>query len=128
MNHFQIIQISQETNHLITLVIEVDHKSKEIHKISHKINTVDQIVKIISIETTIHDQIQTEENIRLIPVSIQILGIDTIQTIDHDIHHTIETETFQTIGLEVTQIIEFNVTRTIDQETIHTTGHEGISS
>ena len=27
---------------------------------------------------TIHDQIQTEENIRLIPVPIQILGIDTI--------------------------------------------------
>ena len=94
MNHFQMIQIIQEANHLITLVIEVDHKNKEIHKISHKTNIVDQIVKIISIKTTIHDSIQTEENIRLIPVPIQILGKDTIETIDHDIHHTIGSRNF----------------------------------
>ena len=117
-NHFQIIQIIQETNHFITLVIEVDRQNKEIHEISHKIDIVDQIVKIISIETTTHDQIQTEENI---PVPIQILGIDTIQTIDHEIHHTIETEIIQTIGIEAIQIIEINVTKTLDQEIIHTT-------
>ena len=45
VNHFQIIQITQETNHPIILVIEVDHQNKEIHEISHKIDIVDQIVK-----------------------------------------------------------------------------------
>ena len=57
----------------------------------------------------------------MIPVPIQILGIDTIQTINHEIHHTIETETIQTIGIGVIQIIEINVIKTIDQETFHTT-------
>ena len=36
-----------------------------------------------------------------IPVPIQILGIDNIQTIDHETHHTTEIETIQTIGIEV---------------------------
>ena len=57
----------------------------------------------------------------MIPVPIQFLGIDTIQTIDHEIHHAKEIETIQTIGIEANQIIEINVTKTIDQETIHTT-------
>ena len=83
-------------------------------------NIVDRIAKITSIETTIHDQIQTEEKF-LIPVPIQILGIDTIQTIDHEIHHTTEIETIQTIGIEVIQITETNVIKTTDQETIFTT-------
>ena len=120
MNHFQIIQIFQETNHPIILIIEVDHQNKEIDEISHKIDIFDQIARIISIEITIHDQIQTEQNF-LIPVPIQILGIDTFQTIDHETHHTIETETIQTIGIEAIPIIEINVIKTIDQETIHTT-------
>ena len=90
VNQSQIIQIIREINHLITLVIEVDHQNKEICEISHKVDIVDQIVKIISIETTIHVQIQTEGNFHLIPIPIQILGIDTTQTIDHEIHHTIE--------------------------------------
>ena len=108
VNHFQILQITQETNHPIILVIEVDQQNKEIHEISQKIDIVDQIVKIISIEITIHDQIQTEQNV-LIPVPIQILGIDTIQTIDHETHHTMETETIQTIGIEAIPIIKINV-------------------
>ena len=81
---------------------------------------VDQIAKITSIETTIHDEIQTEQNF-LIPIPIQILEIDTIQTIDHVIHHTIEIETTQIIEIEDFQTIEINVTKTIDQETIRTT-------
>ena len=115
-----MIQITQKTSHPIILVIEVDHQNKEIHEISHKIDIVDQIVKIISIEVIIHDQIQTEQNC-LIPLPIQILGIDTIQTIDHETHQTIETETIQTIEIEVIPIIEINFTKTVDQETIHTT-------
>ena len=105
-----MIQITQETNHPIILVIEVDHQNKETNEISHKIDIVDQIVKIISIEITIHDQIQTEQN-----------SIDTIQTINHEIHHTIETETIQTIGIKFIQTIKINVNKTIEQETIHTT-------
>ena len=82
---------------------------------------IDQIVKIISIETTIHNQIQTEEIFHLIPVPIQFLGIDTIQTIDHENHPTIETGTIPTIGIEAIQIIEISVIRTIDQKFSHTT-------
>ena len=48
-----------------------DHQDKDIHEISHKIDIVDQIAKITSIKTTIHNQIQTKQNF-LIPVSIQI--------------------------------------------------------
>ena len=57
----------------------------------------------------------------MIPVLIQILGKDTIQTIDHVIHHTIEIETTQITEIEVIQTTEINVTKTIDQETIPTT-------
>ena len=121
VNHSQIIQITQEINHPISLVIEGDHQNKEVHEISHKIDKVDQKAKIISIETTIHVQIQTEENVHLIPILIQNLGIDTTQTIDHKIYHIIKMETTQIIGIEVIQTIEINVTKTIDQETIRTT-------
>ena len=57
----------------------------------------------------------------MIPVPLQILGIETIQTIDHETHHTIETEIIQTIGIEVIELIEINVTKAIDQELIHAT-------
>ena len=55
------------------------------------------------------------------PVFIQILGIDTIQTIDYVIHRTIERETTQITEIEVIQTTETNVTKTIVQETIPTT-------
>ena len=54
----------------------------------------------------------------MIPVPIQILGIDTIQTIDHLVHHTIEIETTRITEIEVIQITETNVTKTTDQEKI----------
>ena len=57
----------------------------------------------------------------MITVPIQILGIHTTQTIDHETHHTIEAETIQTIGIEVIQVIEIHVTKTIDQEIFYTT-------
>ena len=109
VNHSQIIQFTQKIDHPITLVIEVDHQNNEIHEISHKIDTFDQIAKRTSIETTIHNQIQTEQNF-LIPIPIQILGIDTIQMIDHVIHHTLEIETNQITETEVIQTTEINVT------------------
>ena len=56
----------------------------------------------------------------MIPVPIQILGVDTIQTIDQVIHRTIEIETTQITEIEVIQTTETNVTKTIDQETIPT--------
>ena len=80
-NHSQVIQIIHESNHHITQVIELDLQNNEIHEISHKTDIVDQIVKIIDTETSIHDRTRTEEN--MIPVPTQILGIDTIPTIDN---------------------------------------------
>ena len=57
----------------------------------------------------------------MILVPIQILGIDTIQTIDHETHHTIETVTIQTIEIEVISKIEINLTKTVYQKIFHTT-------
>ena len=57
-------------------------------------------------EITIHDRIQTEQNLLLHPVPIQTPGIYTIPTIGHETHHTIEREIIPTIGIEVIQIIE----------------------
>ena len=116
-------------NHLINLFIEEDLQLKEIHKKSHKIYTADQIVKIISIEITIQDQIQKETIIRasLKTVPIQTFIIDTIQMIEPETSYTIgviiysnnrnrhyqkktDHETIQTIDQTI-----------IDQFTIHRT-------
>ena len=53
------------------------------------------------------------------PVPIQTQGIDTIPTIDHEIHHTTEIETIQTIGIEVIPTIEIRTIQTTDQGTTH---------
>ena len=45
-NHYQIAQIIQEINHLITLTTEVDHQIKEIHESPHKIDIVDHTVEV----------------------------------------------------------------------------------
>ena len=71
-NHFQVTQITQEINHHITQVIELDRPNEKIHEISHKIDIADRITKI-----TIHDRIQTQQNLFLHPVPIQTQGIDT---------------------------------------------------
>ena len=99
------------------------YQIKEINEIPHKIDIVDHTVEIPIIEICIHDQIQTDRITRLIPVPIQILGIDTIQMIDQGTH-TIDIEIIPTIGTEVIQIIAINnitidheVTQTIDQIT-----------
>ena len=118
-NHFQTTQIIQEINHHITLVIEVDRPNKEIHEISHKIDIVDRIAKITKIEITIHDRIQTQQNLFLHPVPIQTQGIDTIPIIDHETHHTTEIETIQTIEIEVILTIEIRTIQTTDQGIIH---------
>ena len=93
-NHFQTIKTILEINHHITLVIEVDHPNKKIHEISHKIDTVDQIV-----ETTTHDQIQIQHNLFQYPVLTQT-EIDIIQTINHEYHLITEIETTQIIELK----------------------------
>ena len=70
-------------------------------------------------EITIHDRLQTQQNLFLHPVPNQTQGIGTIPTIDHEIHHTTEIETIQTIEKEVTQIIEIRIIQTTDQGIIH---------
>ena len=90
-NHFRTIQVIQEINPHITQVIEEDHQNEEIHKTHHKITTIDQIVEI-----TTPDQIQTHNDLFLDLIPNQ--EITTIQTTNHEIHHT--------IGIETTPIIE----------------------
>ena len=114
-NHFQAIKTILEINHRITLVIEVDHPNKEIHKISHKIGIVDQIV-----ETITHNQIQTQHILFHYPVPNQT-EIDIIQIINHEIHRIIEIETIQTTEIEVTPTTVIIVIQTTDHGITHTT-------
>ena len=101
--------------------VHISAARQGIQEDSHKIDIVDQIVDKISIETTIHDQTQTDQNIRLIPVPTQALGTDSIQMIDQEIHLIIDTRIIPTVGVEATQIIEINDIKTIDHEIIQTT-------
>ena len=116
-NHFQATQITQEINHHITQVIEVDRPNEEIHEISHKKDITDRIAKITKI--TIHDRIQNQQNFFLDPVTSQTQGIDTIPIIDHETHHITEIEIIHTIEIEVILIIEISIIQTIDQGIIH---------
>ena len=116
-NHFQVTQSIQEINHHITPVIEVDRPNEEIHEISHKIDIADRIAKITKI--TIPNRIQTQHNLFLHPVPIQIQGIDTIPIIDHETHHTTEIETIHTLEIEVILTIEIRTIQTTDQDLIH---------
>ena len=116
-NHYQIAQTIQEINQIIILTTEVDYQIKEIHEIPHNIDIVDHTVEITIIEIIIHVQTQTDRTIRLIPFPIHILGIDTTQMIDQEIHHTIDIEIVPTIGTEVIQIIEIS-NKIIDHEII----------
>ena len=111
-NHYRTIPTTREINHHITQVIEEDHQNEEIHKIHHKIITIDQIVEI-----TTPDQIQIQHNLFLDLIPNQ--EIITIQTINHETHHTIEIETTPIIGIEVIQTTETRITRTIDQGITH---------
>ena len=105
-------------NHLIIRIIEDDHQIKEN---SHKMDIVDQTVKTVSIEKTIQDQNQTDLNFRLMPVPIQILGIDIIQLIDLETLHTIEIEIIPTIGIEAIQMSEIMDIKIKDHAIILTT-------
>ena len=106
-NHFQAIKTILKISHHITLVIEVDHPNKDIHEISHKIDTADQIVV-----TTINYLFQH-------PVPTQCPETDTISTTDHEIHHTIEIGTIQTTEIEVTQTTEIKIIQIIDHKITH---------
>ena len=111
-NHSRTIQIIQEINHHITQVIEEDRQNEEIHKIRHKITTIDQIVEI-----TTPDLIQTQHNLFLDLTPNQ--EIDTIQTISHETHHIIEIETIPIIEIEAIQTTEISIIQTIDQGITH---------
>ena len=109
-NHFQMIQITLDNNHLIIQIIEDDYQIKEIHKT----DIVDQTVEIVNIEITIHDQTQTDLNFRLMPVAFQILGIEIIQIVDLETLHTIEIEMIPMKGIETIQMIEILDIKIID--------------
>ena len=111
-NHSRTIQIIQEINPHITQVIEEDHQNEETRIIHHKITTIDQIVEI-----TTPDQIQIHNDLFLDLIPNQ--EITTIQTTNHEIHHTIGIETTPIIEIEVIQTTETRITRTIDQGITH---------
>ena len=113
-NHSRTMPITQELNHHTTQVIEEDRQNEDIHKIRHKIITIDQILEI-----TTPDPIQIQHNLFLDLIPNQ--GINTIQTISHETHHIIEIETTPIIEIEVTQTTEIRITRTIDQGITHIT-------
>ena len=113
----QETQSTQEINHHITQTIEVGHPNEEIHETSHKIDITDRIAKITKI--TIHDRIQTQQNLFLDPVPIQTQGIDTFLIIEHETHHITEKETIHTIQIEVILITEIRNIQTIDQGIFH---------
>ena len=116
-NHSQVSQITQEINHNITPVIEVDRPNEEIHEISHKIDIADRIAKIT--KTIIPDRIQTQQNLFLHPIPIQTQGIDAIPIIDQETHHTTEIETIHTVEIEVILTIEMRTIQTTDQGIVH---------
>ena len=105
-------KLYKKVNHHITQVIEEDHQSEETRIIHHKITTIDQIVEIT---TPDHIQIHNDLFLDLIPNQEIII----IQTINHEIHHTIGIETTQIIGIEVIQTTETRITRTINQGISH---------
>ena len=88
-----------------------DRQNEEIHKIRHKMTTIDQIIEI-----TIPDLIQTH-NLFLDLIPNQ--EIDTIQTIIHETHHIIEIETIPIIEIEAIPTTEISIIQTIDQEITH---------
>ena len=94
-----------------------DYKNTKMTEICHKIDITDRIAKITKI--TIHDRIQTQQNLILDPVLIQTQRIDTIPIIDQETLHIIEIETIHIIEIEVIQIMEIRVIQTIDQGIIH---------
>ena len=123
-NHFQTFQITLDNNQFIIQIIEEDHQIKQSLEISQKTDIVDQIVVIIIIEITIQDQIQTNLNFRLMPVPIQILEIEIIQTVDLETLHTIETEIIPMIGIETVQMIEILDIKITDHSITQTTDSE----
>ena len=122
-NHLLITIKPLDNNHLTDLIVEEDHQIKEIHKFSHKIDTVDKTVKTISIETTIQDQIQIGAIIRtsLKTVHIQTLVIDSVQTIDPETPHTIGTETIHIVETDSIKIKHHETNQKIDQTIIDQT-------
>ena len=87
-------------------IIEEDHHTKEIHKISHRTDMVDQIVEKVNIEITLQDQIQSNLNFCLMPILIQFLEVEIFQIIDQETLRIIEIEIIPTTGIETIQMIE----------------------
>ena len=112
--------MSLDNNHHTDITIVEDLRIKEIHEISHRIDIVNQTVKTIHIKIIFPDQIQIEATIRisLKTVPVQILVIDTIQTIDLETPCTIETKIIRIIETDSITITDYETIQTIDQTTI----------
>ena len=106
-----------DNNHPTVITIVEDLQIKEIRNISHKIDRVDQTVKIINIEIIFEDQTQIEAIIQIITgiVQTQTPETDTIQMIVLETPHTLETEIIQTIGTGHIKITDHETIQIIDQ-------------
>ena len=119
-NHSLITIIPLDNNHLTEITIAEDLQIKEFQKNSHKIDIVDQTVKLISLEIIIQDQTRTQVTTQ-ITIGInhtQTTKLDIIQTTVLQILHTTESEITQTIGIDNTQITDQETNQTNDQTKI----------
>ena len=119
-NHFQKTPITLDSKNPLNGIIEKITIPKKLNKFLTK-HIVDQIVKLVNIEITNQDQIQTNLNFRLMPVPIQIQEIEIIQIIDLETLHIIEKEILPMIGIETIQLIEILDIKLTDHAVILTT-------
>ena len=109
-----------DNNHPPDITIMEDLQTKEIHKISHKIDIVDQTVKTIDIEIIIQDQTQIEAISKIITeiVQTQTPETDIVQMIVLETPQIIDIETIQTVGTDNTKITNHETFPAIDQTSI----------
>ena len=101
--------------------MEENRHTKDIHEVSHKTDIVDQIVEIVKIEITIQDQIQTNLNLCLMSVPIQMLEIEINQIIDLETLHIKEIEIIPATGIEIIQMTKILDIKITDHAIILTT-------
>ena len=109
--------IPLENNHFTKITIAQDLHIEEIHKISHKIDIVDQTLKTINIEINIQDQTRTEVTTQTTKgiVFTKTPKIEIVQTTVLNVPHLTETETTRTIGVDNIQITDHESIQTINR-------------
>ena len=112
--------MSVDNNHPTDKTILEDLQIKEFHETSHKIDMVDQTVKIVKIEIIIQHQTQVEATIQIITgiLQTQTPETDIIQMIALEAHHTIETKAIQTTVTDSIKKTDHETIQILDQTII----------